>query len=137
MDPHGPALRNFLSRPPFGQMGSVKAVAVQTVSSWPADGEKNNQRIKIANELARRCARLAKIQMQAGGWVSIENPVDFLIWCLPAYKPLVKVLVKVVGDQCAFGGLWRKPTGWLTNAQWMHFLARVCPGKSSTSASAA
>ena len=90
--------------------------------------EKNNQRVNIANELARRCARLANIQVQAGGWVSIENPVDSLIWCLPAYKQLLKVLVKVVGDQCAFGGLWRKPTGWLTNAQWMHFFAKECPG---------
>ena len=91
-------------------------------------GQKGNPRARKANELTRRCIRIARAQVRAGGWVSIENPEDSLIWQLQPMRSLARLLVKVLGDQCAFGGLWRKPTAWLTNAEWLQFLQRRCPG---------
>ena len=82
----------------------------------------------MATKLTRRCIRIARAQVRAGGWVSIENPEDSLIWHLKPMNSLGRVLEKVQEDQCSFGGLWRKPTCWLTNATWLRFLTKRCPG---------
>lgn len=62
--------------------------------------------VREANLLASRSAQLAKIQLRANGWFSIENPASSLLWL---YKP-IQLLAKqtgvkvVTGDQCLCGG---------------------------------
>ena len=86
--------------------------------------------VREANLLASRSAQLATIQLKAGGWFSIENPATSYIWL---YKPLVRLakldrVQLLEGDQCMFGGEYRKPTGWLTNSPHLSRIAVKCPG---------
>jgi hypothetical protein len=80
--------------------------------------------------LATRLAKLARIVHRTGGHWSIENPAGSLLWQLPAFRALLtlKGAHMVVGDQCCFGGLYRKPTGWLTNSGFVDVFAARCPG---------
>jgi hypothetical protein len=76
-------------------------------------------------------ARIARVVHRAGGMWSIEHPERSLIWSLPAYKSLLKLkgIQHLVSDQCCFGGLYRKSTGWLTKASFLSVLACRCPGR--------
>ena len=84
-----------------------------------------------ANKLASRSAQLCLLQWKAGGVFSLENPASSLIWL---YKPVArlknipKVTLKI-GDQCCYGCEYRKPTGWLTNADHLEILTKQCPGE--------
>eukprot|EP00974_Lingulodinium_polyedra_P026887 2592257-Lingulodinium_polyedra.AAC.1 len=70
------------------------------------------QKVKDANVLALRVARLARIVVKAGGWASVENPARSLLWQVPAYVALARIpgMRLVQGDQCLFGNVYRKPT---------------------------
>ena len=86
-------------------------------------------KVREANLLATRMARLARCAYKAGGWFTIENPEESLMW---KFSPLVS-LAKLPGvslfkgDQCVLGGFYTKPTGWLSNAPWMKVVCRRCP----------
>ena len=74
----------------------------------------------------RRCDQFAKArQLRAGGFFSAENLEKSLIWKLPGYQALAHLPgVKAIGgDQCCFGGLFQKPTRWLSNAPCMEILS--------------
>ena len=83
-----------------------------------------------ANEVATKFARLRRAQHRAGGWFSLENPESSYMWELPSVASLVRIpgVTLQSGDQCMLGGMYRKPTSWLTNAPWMKVVAERCPG---------
>jgi len=87
-------------------------------------------RIVEGNELAKRYAKLATYVHRAGGWWSLENLETSYMW---EYLP-VKALANLPGarfykgHQCWFGGLYPKPTCWLTNAAFLEILVQKCPG---------
>lgn len=85
-----------------------------------------------ANKLASRSAQLCLLQWKAGGVFSLENPATSLIWL---YKPVARLksiprVTLKIGDQCCYGCEYRKPTGWLTNAEHLDVLVKQCPGGS-------
>ena len=95
----------------------------------PAGFEPKPFKVREANLLATRMARLARCAYKAGGWFSIENPEESLMW---KFSPLVSLaqlpgVSLYKGDQCALGGIYQKPTGWLSNAPWMNVVCRRCP----------
>ena len=65
-----------------------------------------------------------------GGWFSIENFVWSYLWQVPAYIKLTKIdgVRFIEGDQCLMGGIYRKPTGWLSSAPFVASLEGECPG---------
>ena len=87
-------------------------------------------KLRDGNEMARRMAKLCRTQQRRGGLWSIENPARSFMWDFPPVAALKKLpsVHFVEGDQCCLGGLYRKPTGWLTNAGFMSILAGKCPG---------
>jgi hypothetical protein len=87
-------------------------------------------KLREGNELARRMAKLAKAQRRVGGYWAIENPGRSYTWQFPPVAKLKKLpgVRLVEEDQCVFGGLCRKPTGWLTNVPFRQVLAHTCPG---------
>ena len=87
-------------------------------------------KLRDGNEMARRMAKLCRTQQRRGGLWSIENPACSFMWDFPPVAALKKLpsVHFVEGDQCCFGGTYRKPTGWSTNAEFMSILARKCPG---------
>ena len=74
-----------------------------------------------ANVLARREAALSRAIYDAGGFFSIENPESSYLWMLQEYRDLAKLegVKFLVLDQSAFGSIYLKPTGILTNAPWL------------------
>ena len=82
-----------------------------------------------ANLLASRMARLARCIYKAGGWFSIENPEESLMWKFAPLASLAKLegVELFKGDQCALGGIYKKPTGWLSNAPWFSVVCKRCP----------
>ena len=88
-------------------------------------------KLQEADELARNTFRLASLQIRAGGYVSIENPEQSLLWQLEAAKAFLKLpgVKDVCGDQCCSGGLYVKPTRWRSNCPWMELLSERCPGE--------
>ena len=95
----------------------------------PEGFEPKPQIVKEANLLASRMARLARCVYKAGGWFSIENPEASLMW---KFSPLVSLaslpgVSLLTGDQCALGGFYTKPTGWLSNAPWLNVVCKRCP----------
>jgi len=89
-----------------------------------------DQRVHDANVLARRFAKIARVVHRCGGFWSVENPERSYLWTFSPMVPLAKLrgATFVVGDQCCHGGLYRKPTGWLTTAPFLQLLAARCPG---------
>jgi hypothetical protein len=89
-----------------------------------------SQKVEDANELAARMARLARLQIKAGGLVSIENPEESWMWEYGPVKALREIpgVVTFVGDQCVLGGPYIKATSWLTNAPFMNIVVGRCPG---------
>ena len=85
----------------------------------------------VANLLTQRTAALARLQVKANGFFSIENPLGSIIWWTPAMKRVAAMpgVKPSDGDQCIGGGPYRKPTRWLTNAPWLKVLERWCPGE--------
>ena len=63
------------------------------------------ERERRGNQLARVSAELCKILYINGCYFSIENPVNSLLWLLPALRNLSKLpgVHKVISDQCEFG----------------------------------
>jgi len=89
-----------------------------------------DRRVAEGNLLAKRLCQLARIIQRLGGFWSIENPEHSLIWRLPCMISLfdLKGVRLIVGDQCCHGCLYKKPTGWLTNAAFLEVFRRRCPG---------
>ena len=87
-------------------------------------------KLRNGSEMARRIAKLCRTQQRRGGLWSVENPARSFMWDFPPVAALKKLPAVhfVEGDQCCLGGMYRKPTGWLTNAEFMSILARRCPG---------
>ena len=83
--------------------------------------EPKPQIVKEANLLASRMARLARCIYKAGGWFLIENLEASLMWKFPPLVSLASLpwVSLFTGDQCALGGFYTKPIGWLSNAPCM------------------
>jgi len=92
-----------------------------------------DRRVKDANMLVQRLARLARVVHRCGGYWSIENPARSYIWLFHPLVSLAKLAGAklIIGDQCLHGGLYRKPTGWLTTAPFLQVLEGCCPGPPS------
>ena len=75
------------------------------------------------NKIVERVAVLQDDAHTAGNTTSLENPEDSFIWDQPTLERHVKRMRKVGLDQCPYGAETRKPTGILTDAEWM---AKVC-----------
>jgi len=89
-----------------------------------------DRRVKDANVLVQRLARLARVVHRCGGYWSIENPARSFIWLFHPLVSLAKLsgAKLIIGDQCLHGGLYTKPTGWLTTAPFLQVLEGSCPG---------
>ena len=88
-------------------------------------------RLVEGNLLAKRFAQIARAVHRAGGWWSLENPARSVMWDFTPVARLRQLpdVQLLIGDQCCFGGVYRKPTGWLTNAPFLRMLACTCPGE--------
>ena len=86
--------------------------------------------VQEANVLATRTAKLCKAQMRANGFFSVENPECSFVWDLPCFKQIASCrgCRLYCGDQCCFGGLYKKASAWLSNAPWLKLLELRCPG---------
>lgn len=93
--------------------------------------ETKSARVREANTLASRAAQLSLLQWKVGGWFSLENPAGSYIWLYGPVKRLLQLegVRLFVGDQCMFMGEYVKPTGWLSNANFMQVLQRRCSGR--------
>ena len=82
------------------------------------------------NLRVKRMVALAMIQLRAGMYFSIEDPLQSGLWHLPEVRRLAGKLgvIAVDGDQCVAGGPHRKPSRGLTNASWLTILEATCPG---------
>ena len=89
-----------------------------------------DQWVRTANELVKRFAKLARVVHRCGGFWSVENPERSYLWSFGPMVALAKLQGAsfIVGDQCCHGGLYAKPTGWLTTAPFLQVLAARCPG---------
>ena len=91
--------------------------------------EPKHRIVKEANLLASRMARLARCVYKAEGWFSVGNPEASLMW---KFSPLANLanfrgVSLFMGDQCALGGFYAKPIGWLSNAPWLNVMCKRCP----------
>ena len=80
------------------------------------------------NAIAARTVMLILRLLTRGRTFSVENPWDSFIWLLSVFKRLFKRadtnLVKL--EQCVYGAVTPKPTGILTNADWMKMVCGLC-----------
>ena len=127
----GPPCKTFTKARRRDRHGSARVLrsAAEPLGFKSQAGHRLPRRVEEANELARRMAKLAKIQHKAGGWFTIENPERSFIWEIPAFVDLAALpgVARRSGDQCALGGVYTKPTSWLTNAEWMQIVEQRCP----------
>ena len=74
------------------------------------------ERVTLGNRTARACARVCRIYLEAGVPFIVENPARSYLWQQPGFQQLLKDkrVVYVEADQCLYGTLWRKRTGFLT-----------------------
>ena len=95
-----------------------------------ADPHLRSWKVTEANALTKVTAKLARAAARAGTFFSIENPEHSLLWKMPCMLSLALMpgVLNYVGDQCVFGGMYVKPTRWLTNAAWLKMLEQRCPG---------
>ena len=85
----------------------------------------------VAEEGNRHLAAMEVVLLEAakaGATVSVENPWDSYLWETEKMKRLAKRLnlESVYIDQCAYGGMSKKPTRILTNANWMQAVNLTC-----------
>jgi hypothetical protein len=92
---------------------------------------KYKDRLKEANRCAIHTAKLARLCVRMGVFFSVENPAKSLLWQLSGYKALMqlKTVEFVEGDQCPLGSIYKKATGWCTNAPFLAGLGQRCPGQ--------
>ena len=111
--------------------GSVKVLRTHKQPLGIDPPGKRPWSVMEANLLTSRTMKLARLQLRAGGFFSIENPLESIMWSVPDMVRLAKVhgVQAFDGEQCIGGGPYRKPTRWLSNAPWMVVLRRVCPGE--------
>jgi hypothetical protein len=74
------------------------------------------ERVQLGNKTARACARLCRVYLEAGVPFIVENPALSFLWQQPGFRRLLldERVIFVQADQCLFGSLWRKRTGFLT-----------------------
>ena len=85
----------------------------------------------VAEEGNRHLAAVEVVLMEAakaGATISIEKPWDSYLWETEKTKRLAKRLnlESVYIDQCAYGGMSKKPTRILTSAKWMQAVNLTC-----------
>ena len=87
-------------------------------------------KVKEANLIFERMVKIIRVVARGGGWWSVENPARSFIWQTKHVKKLFDLprAEFYVGDQCVFGGKWRKATGWLSSCRAFDVLAVDCPG---------
>ena len=83
--------------------------------------EKGNRHLEAIEIILMEAAR-------SGCTISIENPWNSFLWETAKMKKLAKRLhlVPVYLEQCAYGGMSRKPTRILTDAEWMQTVQLTC-----------
>ena len=81
----------------------------------------NLRRVTTANDIYRNVALLCKCGIQAGAFVSIENPSRSYLWLTKWMKDLIEGcgLFEVRFQQCMWGGARDKWSSWFTNAEWL------------------
>ena len=96
----------------------------------PGLTSKLQTRVDEANDIYDRMVKVIRIVARSGGWWSVENPANSYLWATRSVVKLFKLpeAAFYIGDQCMFGGQWRKPTGWLTTCEALSFLQVRCPG---------
>ena len=125
----GPPCKTFSRARRSDRHGTARTLrSVQFPAGLP---HVRDPRVRDANELAKRMCKLARVVHRVGGFWSIENPEQSLMWLLPALVSLkgLRGVRFIVGDQCCHGFLYRKPTGWLTNAEFLEVFRCRCPGE--------
>eukprot|EP00435_Cladocopium_sp_Y103_P039029 s2094_g10.t1 len=78
------------------------------------------------NKIAERVGILLDEAEAAGNTSSVENPEDSFIWEQQTLKRHVNKKEKVGLDQCPYGAETKKPTGILTDADWMKTVCNRC-----------
>ena len=122
-----PPCKTFSCARRSDRFGKVKKLRSR---KHPEGFEPKPRVVREGNLLAARSAQLAMLQYKAGGWFSIENPATSFMWIYAPVRRLLKLegVQLLAGDQCMFGGEYRKPTSWLTNAEHIKKIAVKCPG---------
>jgi len=95
-------------------------------------GPESDPMIAAANTLVRRTVLLCRLITRLGGYWSIENPGNSLLWRFPEVSALAAEGFYVTYDACAYGagipgeGKFRKRTKLLTNLHALRGLERRC-----------
>ena len=100
--------------------------------SRPAGMVGGNDQTEIPKATIRigRICTLVKMQVRAGGQVSLAHPARSAAWEWPSLRASMEnpALRTFTGDLCTEGGLHKRPTRWLTNCEWMQVAEQKCPG---------
>ena len=118
---------------PFHAEATPRPDSPINTGTWRQCAPKRNQKAgdPVAEEGSKHLAAVEIILMEAvkgGATVSVENPWDSFLWETAKMKKLEKRLglTAVYLDQCAYGGMSKKPTKILTNAPWMQTVNLTC-----------
>lgn len=86
-------------------------------------------RVTIVNSIYRNVAKLCRLALENGAFISVENPSESWMWSTRWFQSLCSdfQLQAVKFQHCAHGGQRPKWSTFLTNAEWLRGLSAVCP----------
>ena len=87
----------------------------EQVLGLPGLSDRDQERVRLGNRLARWTCRFIKACLQSGIPVILENPAGSLLWHFPGFQRLAKQGRSIIYDNCQYGEVWRKRTrlvGW-------------------------
>ena len=81
-----------------------------------------------ANKIVAAMVVLILLPVKRGRTFAVENPWDSFLWSLKAMAKILRIpgVDLILLHQCAYGSVTPKPTGILTNAEWMKTVCLVC-----------
>ena len=88
-------------------------------------------RTQAANQVYDVTARLARLLISWGVFVTIENPTSSLFWLVPCIAQLLEDVggYDCIFDNCCHGGARKKNSRFWGSLPWLLPLAAACPGE--------
>ncbi len=113
----------------FSTAPSVAYRTVAEICGCAADFSKPRRRAKtlIGNRLAEVTARCIIAAFFGGCIITLENPLNSLLWRFPAIMKILYRLYAIRVDYCAYGRRYMKPTAIMTNCRELLPLDKRCP----------
>lgn len=81
-----------------------------------------------ANKIVEAMVCLILLLVSRGKTFAVENPWGSFLWCLKIMAKVMRLpgVELILLHQCAYGSVTPKPTGILTNAEWMKVVCNQC-----------